>query len=343
MKSILVALVACGLVIAMSDCLDAADEIKACCVSAPLAIDGKLDEPAWQGAQFADNFTTLRTTNASLYKTSAAILYDNDNLYIGIICKTTNTAVIKAKVRGNEEEIFQDDEVEVMIDPRAGGHEYLHVAVNAAGSRFDAWRTQKGNRCDASWGGAWQAATRIGEKEWICEMMIPFALPGVKEGATAPWRINICRHAVDPAEYSSLAVNGSFNEPEKFTRVSGLERIKATSPKPVYHAQKPTMAATSRDGRMYCQVHVVVTNASAVDGKALVRLEECENNKWIQVASEEVALRGSEAREVVLDSPVVFVPMGRNLVQAKPLKVVIACDDARQTFKEQLISVVIEK
>ena len=60
--------------------LMAAEDITARRISQALVIDGKLDEAAWQGAQIANKFTILGTTNASLYKTSAAVLYDDDDL-----------------------------------------------------------------------------------------------------------------------------------------------------------------------------------------------------------------------------------------------------------------------
>lgn len=303
-------------------------------------IDGKLNEAGWQKARYAEKYTMLKTINKTMPPTYATILFDNENLYVGIICKTTNSATLKAvKRKKNEGDVFQAEEIEVMIDPCTGGDKYLQVAVDPAGSRFDAWRSHKGAVSDTSWEGDWQAATDIGEREWSCELKFPFVLLRGKEGVSAPWRINICRRTLDPPGYASLAGDDSFNIPDKFAFLNGITKIPSVSQIPVFRVLNPSVEINLRNGKMYCGIRAMVTNITAVAGTAAMYLEEeRENNKRIRVASAKTELREFEGKEVVLDSPVELVPVNgsRNLWQTgKPLMLVAADSDAKLAYSKQ--------
>ena len=54
--------------------------------SAPISIDGVLDEPAWQSAPVANHFiqNNPREGEPATYDTEVRILYDDENLYIGV-------------------------------------------------------------------------------------------------------------------------------------------------------------------------------------------------------------------------------------------------------------------
>ena len=53
-------------------------------VAKPLKLDGKLDEPAWKDAPSTGVFVNTLTGGAADAKTEAKMLWDDQNLYIGV-------------------------------------------------------------------------------------------------------------------------------------------------------------------------------------------------------------------------------------------------------------------
>jgi len=63
----------------------------------PLRIDGRLDEPEWSTAAVIDDFTMQLPQDGvpASEKTVVRILYDEDNLYLGITCFDSEPAKIQ--------------------------------------------------------------------------------------------------------------------------------------------------------------------------------------------------------------------------------------------------------
>ncbi|HDZ13067.1 MAG TPA: hypothetical protein ENH53_12745, partial [Bacteroidetes bacterium] len=57
-------------------------------ITSPLKLDGNLDEPQWKLAQPAENFKQREPENGApaTERTEVRILYDQNNLYIGVWC-----------------------------------------------------------------------------------------------------------------------------------------------------------------------------------------------------------------------------------------------------------------
>src|SRR4051794_772110 len=64
------------------------DTLTAYRINTEINFDGNPDETIWQSAQHINNFTQreLHFGEPASEKTEAAILYDNNNLYIGVWC-----------------------------------------------------------------------------------------------------------------------------------------------------------------------------------------------------------------------------------------------------------------
>ncbi len=64
----------------------------------PPIINGNLDEPCWSKAAAISNFTQreLKEEEPATGKTEVKILYDNDNLYIGVWCYDSDPIILYA-------------------------------------------------------------------------------------------------------------------------------------------------------------------------------------------------------------------------------------------------------
>jgi len=97
----------------------------------PIKIDGKLDEPAWFAAPDVGEFQFPWWKEGKKEQTRAKLLWDDDNLYIGIICEDAHITARHTERDGN---IPEDDCVEVMITPNLETPNiYYNIEFNLSG------------------------------------------------------------------------------------------------------------------------------------------------------------------------------------------------------------------
>ncbi|GAG18906.1 unnamed protein product, partial [marine sediment metagenome] len=98
----------------------------------PLVIDGMLDEDAWKSASRTPPFVDLISGKATVHETRAAILWDDQYLYVGFWLDEPN---VDAKYKNRDDPIYYDNDVEVFI---AGKDAYYEVELNAYGTIYEA-------------------------------------------------------------------------------------------------------------------------------------------------------------------------------------------------------------
>jgi hypothetical protein len=113
----------------------------ACRTTGNLLIDGRLDEPSWQGAPWTEDFADIEGYHmpAPLYQTHAKILWDDNYLYIGAELEEPH---IWATYTENESVIFHENNFEIFIDPDGDTHNYYELEINALGTRWDLMLTK---------------------------------------------------------------------------------------------------------------------------------------------------------------------------------------------------------
>lgn len=114
----------------------------------PLAIDGRPEEAAWQKAPRSQRFIDVIGGTPGLYDTRAALLWDDDNLYIAFWCEEPYPS---ATITERDGLLWFENDVEVFID---GGDTYYEFQINALNTIYEVfyiWRDAyvKGGRFDA--------------------------------------------------------------------------------------------------------------------------------------------------------------------------------------------------
>jgi hypothetical protein len=139
----------------------------------PVALDGKLGSPAWKGAIALTDFVVGRTQKPSV-ETRALVTYDKENLYVAVVCGEPDTAKLVANAKGPDGLVWNDDSVEVYVDPRNEKTKaYYGFFVNSKNVTYDRTR-------DANWSGTWSSqAGVVPGKAWIAELAIPFKTLGI--------------------------------------------------------------------------------------------------------------------------------------------------------------------
>ncbi len=96
-----------------------------------ITIDGKLDEMIWQNASRSNRFTDLVSGDSAWLDTRAAVLWDDQNLYIGYWIEEPN---VTATLTQRDAPIYEDNDVELFI---AGQDGYYEFEINSFGTVYE--------------------------------------------------------------------------------------------------------------------------------------------------------------------------------------------------------------
>ena len=110
----------------------------ACRTIGPIVVDGRLDEASWQHADRSPRFEDLEEPGRpGLFDTRAAVLWDNDYLYVGFWVEDPD---VRATYTERDSMICEENDVEVFI---AGVDTYYEFELNPLGTimeRFYVWQ-----------------------------------------------------------------------------------------------------------------------------------------------------------------------------------------------------------
>lgn len=202
-----------------------------------IRIDGRLDDPGWQGIQPVGDFMLSDGAGPASRKTEARMCWDDTYLYICFTCEDPD---IWGTMLNRDDMIWEEEVVEAFLDPDSDLVEYYEfqnsprnvqtdlLIRNPTGRREDLIRNRKWN-CEG-----WLTAVQVDgtldnrndvDRGWISEWAIPFAsIPGGPhnppiDGDT--WRSNLYRIDLTPTpEFScwspTLEVPPNYHVPTLF-------------------------------------------------------------------------------------------------------------------------------
>jgi predicted phosphodiesterase len=181
-------------------------------LSAPLVLDGRLDEPAWKGALPFTDFQLDKPGTLSPDLTVARILYDDQYLYVGIWGFEPNPAGMRAGAAGPIPFVFGDDSFQLFFDTGHFAGQFFRFMSNSKGTILSSG--PKGlNKYHLD------VRTDVGKDYWAAEFRISFKemeIPPPRQGDT--WGLNIRR-----ARYQSSVPNSNWAamdewpyEPQRF-------------------------------------------------------------------------------------------------------------------------------
>lgn len=150
-------------------------QVRAAHIDGGIAVDGSLDEPAWQQAQPISDFVQQEPhVNApGTERTEVRVLVAPDGLYFGVRCDEVGGVI--ARERRRDSTFADDDRFEIVIDSFHDHRNAFHFVINPLGTQYDALSTDEGRDINAEWDERWWSETRITEAGWTAEIRIPFS------------------------------------------------------------------------------------------------------------------------------------------------------------------------
>lgn len=250
--SLLLATVSLAQDVPIASCLQTRD--------APV-IDGRGDDPAWERAVRVDLVDVAhldRTPHA--HATSARLLWDHEALYVLFEASDPD---VWSSLSNRDDPLYNEEVVELFIDPDGDGLNYVEIEINPVGTVFDLLVTKslrQGGRGLPEWNPALNAAVSTQgtlndpsdtDLSWTAEIALPWStlrsdlldVPG-----TMPlppqigdrWRLNLYRYerirtngvATGVIEYSAWSPVGriDFHAPDRFGVIVFADERTAVDP-----------------------------------------------------------------------------------------------------------------
>jgi len=145
--------------------------------SAPITIDGVLDEAAWSAAPVIPlPFEWTPGDNVPPpVDTQCLVTYDLRNLYVAFRCFDPEPKKIRAHLmdRDDTDTLILDDHISIMIDSFNDERRGFQFRVNPRSVQADANFSESEGYEDFSWDAIWAAKAKITDWGWAVEMAIP--------------------------------------------------------------------------------------------------------------------------------------------------------------------------
>lgn len=108
-------------------------ELTAPHTAAAVKLDGKLDDAVWKVAKSVELVNTLNGVPEQP-TTNVKTAWDDNNLYVAF---DVEDDYLKSTFTANDDHLWEQDCVEVMIDPDGDGNNYFELQVSPANKHFD--------------------------------------------------------------------------------------------------------------------------------------------------------------------------------------------------------------
>jgi hypothetical protein len=194
--------------------------------STPIAIDGVLNEAAWERTTPVTEFRQVEPDagEPASERIEVRFLFDDDALYVGarMYDRAGRAGVTSTVVR--RDAFFNSDFFEIVVD---GFHDHLSRAffqVNPSGSKTDLIGIGT-SCCDDGWDPVWEAATKIDDEGWVAEIRIPYSQLRFSRDSLQTWGLQIRRFIRRRSEVDQWSYWGKNESggPHRFGHLEGLQ------------------------------------------------------------------------------------------------------------------------
>ncbi len=237
--------------------------------------DGPLDDPVWQQASAINGFRMVepRPGEEPSERTEARVVYDGQNLYIGITCYDSEPGRISANNMAHDggsgsgggymgygmgfhgATTASDDIVRVLLDPFQDKRNAYLFFVNPRGARGEG--LCYGGSSSLNWDGIWDADAARLEDGWSAEIRIPFKTISFRPGLES-WGLNIERtiaRKMEVIRLSGTTLDANFDNPSEAAALQGITGVKQGKgitfrPYGLASATKVNQVSTKYDGAL---------------------------------------------------------------------------------------------
>ncbi|MFV2072036.1 MAG: carbohydrate binding family 9 domain-containing protein [Thermoanaerobaculales bacterium] len=193
------------------------------------ALDGALDEPAWQQAGVIPDLTQQdpHPGEATPFATEVRVLVDASAIYIGFVCHDPDPSRIAIHTMQRDGNMRGDDTLTVVLDPIADGRRGYFFEINAAAARLDGL-ISGAEDMSTDWDGIWGAATRRTSDGWSAEIRIPAQTLRFRWGQDH-WGFNVQRYVarnLTTLRWSGITLDANLIDLQRAGRLVGVGALR---------------------------------------------------------------------------------------------------------------------
>jgi hypothetical protein len=193
-------------------------------------LDGDLSDPVWALAPEASEFLQKEPDEGApaTEDTSLRIVFDGNNLYIGIHCRDAEPDKIIASEQGRDRDLTKDDHVSLLLDTFHDHRNAFQLTTNPLGARYDARITEEGRNVDLNWDDKWDVAARVTADGWVAEIQVPFKTLRTAGGENQTWGLDVqrmVRRKNELSYFQNYRRNFTFLDVSQAGHLGGLTRI----------------------------------------------------------------------------------------------------------------------
>lgn len=199
-------------------------------------IDGLLNDDIWKKGIPINDFLQQEPVpgSAPSLKTEFKILYDDENLYIGIMCYDNEPDKIIAREMKWDGFISADDNIKIIFDTFNDDRSAYWFGTNPLGAQNDALLTGfEMKDFNEDWDGVWEVECSILENGWSAEFRFPFSTFKFYDKQIQTWGFNILRAIRRKNEeilWTSVGRNLGLLKISYAGDLTGFENIKRGNP-----------------------------------------------------------------------------------------------------------------
>lgn len=201
--------------------------------ASPPAIDGRLDDAVWRGAAVTERFVHTMSGERADPGSTARIAWDDDALYVAF---EVEDDWLRCDLSGHDPHLWEQDTVEIMVDPDGDGRSYFEMQLSPTDQVFDtryASRRVPQPFGITSWDSGLRGAASVrgtvnddgADEGYVAELAIPWSAftghPPPRAGDE--WRVALYVLDVRPDGWRGVGWSpplvGDFHVPDRFGRV----------------------------------------------------------------------------------------------------------------------------
>jgi len=195
-------------------------------ITSEITVDGLLSEPAWGSAPTIGDLIQREPSpgTAPSEKTEVTLLYDANQLYIGVLCYDSQPQDVIGTEMARDGALANDDRLEVLLDTYRDRRNAFYFATNPAGALVDGLIVENRN-LNLEWDTIWVVRTRRTEQGWSAEFAIPFKSLGFPAGRSV-WGFNVARNIqrkLEENRWSGARLSVNLRQISEAGEITGLE------------------------------------------------------------------------------------------------------------------------
>lgn len=177
-------------------------------------IDGQLQTNEWDSFAAGTGFEALHGGGVAELQPVFYVTFDTNRFLVAIRVPRGPGGKLRSNTTERDGALYNDDSLEIFLQPDPDGTTYYQFAVNAGGTALDA----KGQ--DRGWNAVWDVRAKSTSASWSAEFAIPWKAVGC---ARAPGMVGFniawnCKSGV-AGSYSWARMEQSFHDVKRFARL----------------------------------------------------------------------------------------------------------------------------